>query len=202
VTMHYDRRRYFERAGILEQTERALKILLPNKWCEVVDYTEEGQGQYTYIREPNTNGQRVAVLPFDRGEEGIKFLMRAEPVVPWMDEPRMRGPLIPCAVTGGMEDPAEDPADAALREMAEETGFALPASRLVDLGQTRTVKCLSTVYHLFGADVTGLTPKFATTDGTVGESGCRIVWTRTPHHHPCAIASTMYARLGDHLTIR
>jgi 8-oxo-dGTP pyrophosphatase MutT (NUDIX family) len=194
-------RRFLERAGILEQAERALKILFPNKWCEVVDYTEEGQGQYTYVREPNTHGQRVAVLPFDRGEV-IKFLMRAEPVVSWMDEPHLREPLFPCAVTGGMEDQREDPADAALRELAEETGYALPQDRLVDLGQTRTVKCLSTVYHLFGADVTGLMPKLSTTDGTIGESGCRIVWTRTPHHHGCAIASTMFARLGDHVTIR
>jgi len=196
-------RDFLRRSGILENAERVLKVLFPNKWCEIVDYREEPYGQYTYIREPNTHGQRVAVLPFDRGEDGsVKFLMRAEPVVPWMDEPKMREPLLPCAVTGGMEDQNEDPAAAALREMAEETGYLLPQERLVDLGQTRTVKCLSTIYHLFAADVTDLLPKLSTTDGTIGESGCRIVWTKTPHHHQCAIASTIYARLGDHLTIR
>ena len=196
------RRLFLERAGVLlEQGERALKVMFPNKWCEVVDYTEEGEGQYTFIREPNTNGQRVAVMPFDQGGP-IKFLMRAEPVVPWMDEPRMREPLFPCALTGGMEDPNEDPADAAMRELGEETGYVIEQSRLVDLGQTRTVNCLSTVYHLFAADVTGMLPKMVYTDGTPGEDGCRIVWTRTPHHHGCAIASTMFARLGDHVTTR
>ncbi len=190
------------RDALREHGERALKILLPNKWCEVIDYQEEPYGQYTYVREPGTNYRRVAVLPFDRAEDGIIFLMRAEPVVPWMDNPRMREPLIPCAVTGGMEDKGEDPVHAALRELAEETGYDLPQDRLVDLGQTRTVKLLSTVYHLFGADVTGLSPKLATSDGTGGEDGVRIVWTKTPHHHLCAIASTMYARLGDHVTIR
>jgi 8-oxo-dGTP pyrophosphatase MutT (NUDIX family) len=179
------------------QGKGTLKTLFgESPWIQVVDYQEPPHGQYTYVHEPRTNGQRVAVLPFRDEVGGRSYLMRAEGVVPWMDnKPQMRGKLIPCALTGGMEDPEETPSDAAMREMQEEAGLVIPPNRLIDLGVTRTVKCLSTVYHLFGADVTGVLPKLATTDGSGGEDGCRILWTRRPQDYHDAIASVMWARL-------
>lgn len=172
------------------------EILLSTPWIEVRDYIEPPHGQYTFVHEPKTHGRRVAVLPFRDNDDGSRaYLMRSEGVVPWMDEPQMRGVLIPCALTGGMEDPTELPVDAALREIAEETGFVLPPDRLVDLGHCRATKCMSTRYYLFGADVTGLLPKLATTDGTGGENGCRVLWTRTPQQYLDPIAGMMWARL-------
>lgn len=184
------------RSALTEGKGRVKALFDGNPWIKVVDYEEPPHGQYTYVYEPKTNGQRVAVLPFRDTENGREYLMRAEGVVPWMDDsPQMRGKLIPCALTGGMEDPEEPPFDAAVRELGEETGFVIPPNRIIDLGQTRTVKCLATVYHLFGADVTGLLPKLATSDGSGGEDGCRILWAKRPQDHHDAIASVMWARL-------
>lgn len=182
--------------GTVTEQMRGIRVLLQNPWVEVRNLEEPGLPPYTYVHEPKTRGQRVAVLPFRDQDDGVRtYLLRTEPVVPWMDEPSWRGERLPCALTGSMDKPHEAPQEAALREIAEETGFVLPPDRLVPLGHCCSVKCLSTRYHLFGADTTGLLPKLAPTDGTPGEERCGVIWTRTPQRYLDPIAGMMWARL-------
>lgn len=164
-----------------------------NEWISIHDLDGRGGG-YTFVHEPRVSG-RVAVLPFRASSAGLSYLMRRERVSPWASPPTLDCDLIPCAITGGMDHGGETPRACAAREMREEVGLVVPEADVIDLGPTFTIKCVDTVYHLFAADVTGVDPVFAPSDGTAGERGCRAFWTPRPHLYQDVIATACWARL-------
>lgn len=113
-------------------------------------------------------GRTVAVLPYADRPEGRRYLVKSEVTPCWSLEPELS------AVTGGYE--GGDPEDDAVREMLEETGYAIDRSDLIPLGESFASKSSDTVYSLFGVDCTGREPGEALGDGSRLEAESTTVW--------------------------
>ncbi len=79
-----------------------------------------------------SSGESAGVLLYRRTDEGVEFLI-AHPGGPYWAKKDAGAWSIP----KGLLEPGEDPLAAALRELAEETGFAVAAHGAVPLGSVR-----------------------------------------------------------------
>lgn len=78
------------------------------------------------------------------------------------------------AITGGYE--GGDIEDDAVREMLEETGYAITCEDLIPLGESYASKSADTVYSLFSVDLTGREAGEAAGDGSRVEAESAAVW--------------------------
>lgn len=161
--------------------------------CTMSD-PEAGVSGYVYSRETRCQGRIVAVLPYrvmPRGHRWPReYLARVEVTPCWGMTPNVS------AVTGGYE--GGDIRDDAVREVLEETGYAVTREALIDLGESFGTKSTDTVYSLYAVDVTDLDQGEAVGDGSVLESQGGTRWLA-----PEALAQVrdpqvalMYLRLG------
>ncbi|WP_169807485.1 NUDIX hydrolase [Herbidospora mongoliensis] len=138
-------------------------ILYENPWLSLM----ESDG-YVYSHETRCQGRIVAVLPYREAPGGREFLVRSEITPCWGAEP------ILSAVTGGYE--GGEIADDAVRELEEETGYAVTRAELIALGESYASKSADTVYTLYAVDVTGRVPGEALGDGSPHESRATTRW--------------------------
>lgn len=145
---------------------------------------------YEYVTQSRMGREAVAIL----GYVSSWLLGRFE-VCP------AHGDLRPelCALTGGIE-PGEDPVDAALRELYEESGFRGDRHRVRRLGQpVRPSKASDTIIHLFTVPLDAKTVEgkfYGPGDGTEGEKGafCRFVHFSEAVNSKDPILAAMAAR--------
>lgn len=80
--------------------------------------------------------------------------------------------LFHCPITGALDE-GESPEAAAIREVYEETGYAV---QVLPLGKYIVGTQTNEVCYLYYADVTGIEPDKAQQDGTYHESISRNEW--------------------------
>ncbi|MEU1761173.1 NUDIX domain-containing protein [Micromonospora sp. NPDC005652] len=147
-----------------------IETLFDNEWLAlraVVD-PERGISGYVYSHELRCQGRIVAVLPFADSAEGRRYLIRREVTPCWSLEPELS------AITGGYE--GGDIADDAVRELAEEAGYAITRDELIPLGDSYASKSSDTVYTLYAVDVTSKEQGVAAGDGSRLEAEGSTVW--------------------------
>lgn len=149
-----------------------VQTLHENAWVslKVVRKPDAGVNGYVYSHETRCGGRIVAVLPYRDTPSGREYLVKSEMTPCWgLDQ-------VLSAITGGYE--GGDIEDDAVREMLEETGYAITRSELIPLGESFASKSADTVYSLFSVDLTGREAGEAIGDGTRVEAESAVVWTR------------------------
>lgn len=150
------------------------EVLHHNEWVSLMKVSNPAAGVsgYVYSHETRCQGRIVAVLPFRviRGKRRAwaEFLLKSEVTPCWGME------QVVSAITGGYE--GGDIEDDAVREMLEETGYAITRDELIPLGTCFASKSADTVYSLFAVDLTGREAGEAIGDGSRLESESRAVW--------------------------
>lgn len=156
-----------------------IETLHENGWVslKVVRKPEVGVNGYVFSHETRCQGRIVAVLPFR--------VVKA-PHGPWDSSARpeylVKSEMTPCwsfdqvlsAITGGYE--GGDIEDDAVREMLEETGYAIDRTELIALGESYASKSADTVYSLFSVDLTNREAGEAIGDGSRVEAESAAVW--------------------------
>lgn len=129
-----------------------------------------GVNGYTYSHETRCAGRIVAVLPYRRWPTGggMEYLVKSEMTPCWGFE------QVLSAITGGYE--GGDIENDAVREMLEETGYAIERAELITLGESFASKSSDTRYSLFSVDLSGREPGEATGDGSRIEAESAAVW--------------------------
>jgi len=167
------------RLKILEKiasiTER--KTLFKGDFTEVKQVTNKGLGikNHTYLHEANSQGKKVAILPYRYDKNGnLEYLFRQEIVSAWGTEPKL------CAITGGINKEDGDAASGAVRELREEAGYNIKKDSLLFLGKSKDSKSTDTDYWLFAVDVTDRDHKKPSGDGTKIEQSAKNIWVKNP----------------------
>lgn len=176
-------------------TTRTDEILHANEWLSLRVTRDPGAGVngYVYSHESSCSGRKVAVLPYRRTDHGNQYLVKSEVTPCWSYE------HVLSAITGGYE--GGDIVDDAVRELLEETGYAITPDELIALGEAYGTKSTDTVYSLFAVNLTAREPGEAIGDGSRLEAESPAVWVgkdelvniKDPH------VALMYLRLQDHL---
>jgi len=128
---------------------------------------------YEYLHDGT--GKLVVVLGYRRvGKDAWEYFGRYENCPPHKDD------IALCALTGGVEKD-EDPKEAALRELKEESGIVYDSydSKIKDLGTLRPSKASDSTAYLFAIDLGKVPEKERYTgegDGTKGEEGAYCKW--------------------------
>lgn len=168
------------------------QVLHENAWVSlrVVRNPAAGVSGYVYSHETRCRGRIVAVLPYrdvtgDQcgcGEDAAIHRRGCTSGLSWR-EYLVKSEMTPCwgfsqvlsAITGGYE--GGDIEDDAVRELLEETGYAITREELIPLGESFASKSADTVYSLFTADLTGREAGEAIGDGTRLEAESPAVWS-------------------------
>ncbi len=154
----------------LTPQDPAHATLCANEWVslKIVRKPESGVDGYVYSHETRCQGRIVAVLPYRAGPVHPEYLVKSEMTPCWgFDQVRS-------AITGGWE--GGDIEDDAVRELAEETGYAISREELMPLGESYASKSSDTVYSLFSVNLTGRQPGEATGDGSRLEAESLAIW--------------------------
>jgi len=143
-------------------------LLGGNSWIQVYAFQDSG---YTFSHEPKWNDVGVGILPYAIGEDGeISFLAVRE-------KRPVHGDIFKTyALTGGYDDSSITPAQCALKELQEESGFVASPDRLTYFGMFNTTKMSTATMHLFAINVTGLKQGDRTTDGSMVEQNAYPLW--------------------------
>lgn len=119
----------------------------------------------------------------------LEFLVKSEMTPCWgFDQ-------VLSAITGGYE--GGDIEDDAVREVLEETGYAITREDLIPLGESYASKSADTVYSLFSVDLTHGVAGEAVGDGSRLESESAAVWLPAEDLAPLMDpqVAVMYVRL-------
>lgn len=146
------------------------ETLYNNEWLslkKIVD-VENGINGYVYSHEERCQGIVIAILPYRYTDKFMEVMVKSEVTPCWSILP------IRSAVTGGYE--GIDPADDAVREMLEETGYVISTESLEPLGTCYASKSSDTIYSLYAVNVTNLEPGEALGDGTRLEAESITEW--------------------------
>jgi len=149
---------------------KATETLYQNDWLSlrIVREPAVGVNGYVYSHESRCQGRIVAVLPFRDVPGGREYLLKSEMTPCWSFD------QVVSSITGGYE--GGDVEDDAVREMLEETGYAIKRDELIPLGESYASKSSDTVYSLFSVDLTGREQGEAIGDGTRLESESLALW--------------------------
>jgi 8-oxo-dGTP pyrophosphatase MutT (NUDIX family) len=160
-----------------------------NKWVGLFETTDG----YVYASELR-GGSIVAVLGYKETDEGILFVGRFESVPCHDDKMKL------VSLTGMMEE-GEDPKEAAVREMAEESGVEIDKDDLIDLGTVKPAKAMDTTFYLFGVDIGDKTPEKGPGDGSSGEKGtyCKLVPMRDIVKSDNSILHSLLVRILEYI---
>ena len=133
--------------------EPYVEVLYENQWLSLkkVVKPDVGINGYVFSHASRCEGKIVSLLPFryfeKEGNIEIQFLIRKE--------------ITPCwglqfeysSITGGVEN--NDPVTTAIHEMAEEAGYEIKESDLLNLGECYGSKSSDSIYSLYGVNLTG-----------------------------------------------
>lgn len=159
-----------ERAEVQEKTGVPL---CENDWVSLMVVRDPGKGVdgYVYSHETRCRGRIVAVLPWRSvdSDGSREYLLKSEITPCWSMDHQVLS-----SVTGGWEGGAIE--EDAVREMLEETGYAVTAGELQPLGTCYASKSADTIYSLFAVDVTGKAQGEAPGDGSRIEAESGTVW--------------------------
>jgi 8-oxo-dGTP pyrophosphatase MutT (NUDIX family) len=175
-------------------------VLYATKWLELLELKspEEGVHGYVCTHQKWSNGQGVAVLPYQLSQAGSNFeyLLRQEVTPCWGMEPMLS------SITGGMDKEGEPPIECAARELHEEGGYIVEPndSRWKPLGSARMSKSSTTVMHLFAVDLTGLDEVEAPGDGSELEAKAFCEWRADPENAVDVLVGRMIFGLTRKLT--
>jgi 8-oxo-dGTP pyrophosphatase MutT (NUDIX family) len=153
------------------EPQAVTQTLWQNEWVslKLVRKPDAGVDGYVYSHETRCQGRIVAVLPYrDHPQGGREYLVKSEMTPCWGF-----GQVL-SAITGGYE--GGDIEDDAVREMLEETGYAVTRDELIPLGESYASKSSDTVYTLFSVDLTGREAGEAIGDGSRVEAESAAVW--------------------------
>jgi 8-oxo-dGTP pyrophosphatase MutT (NUDIX family) len=147
-----------------------IETLHENEWLSlrVLREPDKGVNGYVYSHESRCGGRIVAILPYHDTAEGRQYLLKSETTPCWSLNQVMS------AITGGYE--GDNIEDDAVREMLEETGYAIVAEELIPLGGSYASKSSDTIYTLYSVDLTGRTAGVPLGDGSRLESESAAVW--------------------------
>ena len=195
-----------QKPGIPQELE--CEVLHETKWLKLINLKDPSQGVHGYVctHAAWTDGKAVAVLPFrvivgrisETGELGTwhEYLLRQEVTPCWGMDPVLS------SITGGM-DKADEPAiECAARELHEEGGYIVPASRddlWYDLGTRRMGKASTTLMHMFAVDLTAETRVEAPGDGTELEAKAFCEWRKDPENAVDVLVGSMVFALEKKL---
>lgn len=145
-------------------------VLHKNRWLSLMEIKapEMGVTGYVYAHESRCKGRIVAVLPYRLVKEGLQFMIKSEITPSWGLQPKLS------ALTGGWE--GEEMVKDAQRELHEESGYAVETSAFVSLGECFASKAADTIYSLYTADLTGITPQPPKGDGSRLEAIAGSPW--------------------------
>lgn len=153
-----------------EGVTQTVDTLFQNRWLSLksIKAPEMGVTGYVFSHETRCKGRIVAVLPYRKTATGIQYLVKSEITPSWGLQPHLS------ALTGGWEggEIVED----AQRELMEESGYDLPVSAFVSLGECFASKSSDTVYSLFTVDLTKATPSPPKGDGSRLEAIAESPW--------------------------
>lgn len=172
--------------------DQTVQTLHENSWLslKIVRRPEAGVNGYVFSHETRCQGRIVAVLPYRETARGREYLTKRE-MTPCWGFGQVRS-----AMTGGYE--GGDIQDDAVREMLEETGYAITRAELIPLGESYASKSADTVYTLFSVDLTGREAGEALGDGSRLESESAAEWV-TGAELACVMdpqVHVMFVRLG------
>ncbi|NET33507.1 MAG: NUDIX domain-containing protein [Cyanothece sp. SIO1E1] len=154
------------------------KVLFSTNWVTVKE-TAKG---FHYLERKGKDS--VAVLLLRRNNaisSTYEVLIRQQPLC---IDPVSTGAglnLYPCPITGGI-DAGETPEAAAVREVLEESGFAV---QVLSLGHYIVGTQTNETCYLFYADVTGLKPDVAEQDGSYFEAISKNEWHALEYLEQC-----------------
>lgn len=130
--------------------EATIKTLFKNKWLSVREVTGDDGVSFVYGWKERSNGHDVAILPYRKVKHGVfEFLLRHELTPSWPPY----GETKISSVTGAIEKDKQ-PAEMALIELKEETGYKVDESDLIPVGTIFESKAMGTTYHLYLVDLT------------------------------------------------
>lgn len=138
--------------------------LFKSKWVEVL----RRDGWFEFSR--NTHGDGVAVLCYK-----IKKFGDFPDVLIRIENNPAHGGFIHTSVTGTIEE-NETPAETAIKEVKEETGYTITSEDMRYLGYVYPSKFSDYKQHLFAANLKGKKQGDIKGDGTFGEQGASVVW--------------------------
>ncbi|MBQ1047833.1 NUDIX hydrolase [Micromonospora sp. C51] len=176
-------------------TTRSDELLCENKFVSlrVIRDTAAGVDGYVYAHEARCAGRMVAVLPYKATQFGYRYLVRSEITPCWSIIPTLS------AITGGCE--GRDVRAEAVRELLEETSFAIKPDELIPLGDSFASKSSDTVFNLFSVNLAGRTAGPPSGDGTPLEARGRAVWVDKNDltKIPDPLVALLYLRLREQL---
>ncbi len=145
-------------------------VVHENRWLSLMAVPKgDGDQDYIYSHETRCQGKIVLVLPFRTTEYNeTQYLVRHEITPCWNSDFMYSG------ITGGYE--GVDIADDAVREVLEETGYAITKQDLISLGTCFASKSADTVYHLYTVNLTDYEQGEILGDGSSGEADASAVW--------------------------
>ena len=140
-------------------------IMYDNEWLQLRE-TPDG---YVYAHEAKGNGKGVAVLAYRNRDGVVEVAGRYERCPCHHDDFALT------SLTGQL-DGDEEPIDAAVRELKEESGIDATRSEMKPLGTVRPGKQTDTTMWLFAVDAGDRDIGEALGDGTEGERGAYCQW--------------------------
>lgn len=144
----------------------------PGSWLQVIQ-TANG---YYFSRRKNRNSVAVFLVRQPDPKKDWEVLVRMQPLPIHNSLPGEEMQLFPCPITGGLDNPNEDPEECAIREALEEAGYQIELDELVYLCNYLVGTQTDETVYVYYADVTDLKPIEATQDGTVFEAASKNVW--------------------------
>jgi hypothetical protein len=139
------------------------KILLKTNWLTV---KETARG-FQYLERKGRDSVAVFLVRKSAlDSQEYEVLIRFQPLCLDNSERNGKLQLYPCPITGGI-DGDETPAEAAVREVKEESGYSV---QVISLGSYIIGTQTNEICYLYYGDVTGIEPGIATLDGSYFEA--------------------------------
>lgn len=169
--------------------DATIQTLHENTWLslKLIRKPDAGVDGYVFSHETRCAGRIVAILPYRDTPAGREYLAKRE-MTPCWSLGQIRS-----AITGGYE--GADIEDDAVRELLEETGYAIARDELIPLGESYASKSSDTIYTLFSADLTSREAGEAIGDGSRLESESAAEWVS-----PAALIGVMDPQVHVMLT--
>ena len=146
------------------------QVIFETPWIKV-KRTPRG---FDFLERKGRDSVAIALVRINaKGEDEV--LIRYQPLCVHNVDIDDEQHLYPCLITGGMED-GEHPADCAIREIEEETGYKVNYKDLIWLTTYIVGTQTNESVYLYFVDVTNHQPKEAKQDGSYFESVSKNNW--------------------------
>lgn len=173
-----------------------IETLHENEWLSLKKVIEPKLkiSGYVFSHESRCKGRIIAILPHRNTGRECTFLVKKEITPCWGLEPAFS------AITGGWE--GGNPLDDAQRELFEECGYDVPVGFFKSLGTCRASKSSDTLFHLYTCNLSGVTPRQHTGDGSHLETIATSHWVTAKQLMEMGDSQlhVMYNRMSDYIS--